>query len=167
MTEMLEVFPLSPVREWAISRSFIASLQPEIGAPQRFVIGHFRDRAGKADASAFQHKYARRHFEETDILLGDQERQPPPAQIAEDADDFLDEQWRQPGRGLIHHQKPRLGGKRFRDAEHLALAAGETGSRRAALFAQRWKYAIEFLGAGAGIGMAKRLRADANVFLDR
>src|ERR1700692_3870635 len=25
MTEMLEVLPLSPVREWAISRSFIAS----------------------------------------------------------------------------------------------------------------------------------------------
>jgi hypothetical protein len=51
-------------------------LQPEIGAPQRFVIGHFRNRAGKADAPAFQYKYARRYFEETDILLGDQERQP-------------------------------------------------------------------------------------------
>src|SRR5258708_40316554 len=99
MTEMLEVFPLSPVRECAISRSFMASLQPEIGTPQRFVIGHLRNRAGKADASAFQHKYPRRHFEETDILLGDQERQPTPPQIAEDADDFLDEQRRQPGRG--------------------------------------------------------------------
>src|ERR1700756_1957172 len=78
----------------SISRSFIASLQPEIGTPQRFVIGHFRNRAGKADASTLQHKYPRRHFEETDILLGDQEREPPPAQIAEDADDFLDKQRR-------------------------------------------------------------------------
>ena len=92
---------------------------------------------------------------------------PRPRKSLRIADHFLDEQRRQPGRRLVHHQKPRLGGKRLGNAEHLALAAGKAGRRRAALFAQRRKQAIEFLDARAGIGVAQRLRADADVFLDR
>ena len=92
---------------------------------------------------------------------------PRPAQIAEDADHFLDEQRRQSGGRLVHHQQFRFGGKCLGDAEHLALAAGQAGGRRAAFFAQHRKEAVEFFDPRAGIGMAERLRADADVLLDR
>src|SRR5882757_9875865 len=86
------------------SRSSV-SLQPEIGFVQLFIAAHFGNRAGKADTSAFQHEHPRCDVQEADILLGDQERQSAALQAAKDADHLLDEQWRQPGRGLVHHQQ--------------------------------------------------------------
>src|ERR1700722_10381195 len=58
---------LSPHRFFGGYELFV----PEIGAPRRFFVGHLRNGAGKAHPPVFQHKYARRHFEETDVLLGD------------------------------------------------------------------------------------------------
>ena len=71
--------------------------------------------------------------------------------------------------GLIdaRHGSIRLGGERLGDAEHLALATGEAGCRRAALVAQHRKHAIHFLDPGGRIGMPQRLGADTDVFINR
>ena len=96
-------------------------LQPEIGAAQRVVLVHGRDRAEKTDAAAFERVDVISDLQKLDVLLGNEKCEILAAELRKHTDYLAHDQRRQPGRRLIHDQKARIAGKRFCDAEHLAL----------------------------------------------
>src|SRR6266702_2750983 len=83
-------------------------LQPEVSPVQCVVGVHRGDGAGKADAAALDGVDPVGEVKKFHVLLGDQEREPFSAEAREHAHDFLDEQRREPGRGLVHDQQARL-----------------------------------------------------------
>src|SRR5579862_1249787 len=69
-------------------------------------------------------------LEELDVLLGDEEREAAVAEPRQDADHLLDEERREAGRGLVHHQEAGVASERLGDAEEFALPAAEAAGER-------------------------------------
>src|ERR1700722_2823226 len=124
-------------------------LQPEIGAAKRVVLVHGRDRAEKTDAAAFERVDVISDLQKLDVLLGNEKCEILAAELRKHTDYSAHDQRRQPGRRLIHDQKARISGKRFCDAEHLALPPGQVARERTAALCQDREYRVELFGASA------------------
>ena len=57
-------------------------------------------------------------------------------QLGDDAENFLDDQWRQTEAGFVEHQQFGLGHQRPAHCQHLALTAGKRAGELAASFFQ-------------------------------
>src|SRR5580704_5633273 len=144
----------------------ISLFQTEVSPAQRVVLMHFRDRSGESDTAVVERVDAISKLQKFDVLFGNEQREVVVAELGEDADNLLDEQRRQAGRGLVHDQKTRVAGERLGDPEHLALTAGQAAGEGATAFRQRGECGVEFLGPPAYLAPAQELRADQDIFLD-